>query len=137
MLDTNVVVTGLSSPAGASAALIGQALDREFTLLLSLPLVLEYEAVCCDPRQRLASGLDEEEIRTVIAALCAVAEPVTAHFLWRPQLRDAADEMVLDTAVNGRAEALVTFNRRDFSGVVERFAVEILSPREALRRIRS
>ncbi|MDE0056969.1 MAG: hypothetical protein OXI22_11095 [Defluviicoccus sp.] len=45
--------------------------------------------------------------------------------------------MVLDTAVNGRAEALVTFNQRDYSGVVGRFAVELLSPREALRRIRS
>lgn len=56
---------------------------------------------------------------------------------WRPQLRDPVDEMVLDTAVNGRAEALVTFNQRDYSGVVGRFAVELLSPREALRRIRS
>ncbi len=137
VLDTNVIVAGLRSPSGASAALIGQALDREFTLLVSLPLALEYEAVCCEPRQRLASGLDEGEVRTVIAALCAVAEPVTAHFLWRPQLRDPADEMVLDTAVNGRSEALVTFDRRDFPGVVEGFGVELLSPREALRRIRS
>jgi len=137
VLNTNVIVAGLRSPTGASAALIGQALDREFTLLVSLPLALEYEAACCEPGQRLASGLDEEEVRTVIAALCAVAEPVTAHFLWRPQLRDPADEMVLDSAVNGRADALVTFNRRDFSGVVERFGMAILSPREALGRIRS
>ncbi len=137
MLDTNAIVAGLRSPAGASAALIGRALDREFTLLVSLPLVLEYEAACCEPGQRLASGLGEQEVRTVIAALCAVAEPVTAHFLWRPQLRDPVDEMVLDTAFNGCADALVTFNRRDFSGVVERFGTAILSPREALGRIRS
>ena len=44
-------------------------------------------------------------------------EPVETHFMWRPQLRDPADELVLEAAVNGRAEALVTFNRRDFGAV--------------------
>lgn len=136
MLDTNIVVAGLSSPTGASAALIGRALDREFRLMVSVALALEYEAVCCEPRHRLCSGLGAQEVRTVISALCAVAEPVTAHFLWRPQLRDPADEMVLDAAVNGRADALVTFNRRDFAGAVERFGIAVLSPRDALRRIR-
>lgn len=135
MLDTNVIVAGLCSPTGASAALIGRALDRKFVLLLSLPLALECEAVCCEPRQRVASGLDEAEVRTLVTALCAVAEPVTAYFLWRPQLRDPGDEMVLDAAVNGRADALVTFNRRDFAGMTERFGMAILAPREALRRI--
>jgi hypothetical protein len=36
-----------------------------------------------------------------------------AHFLWLPQLRDAGDEMVLEAAVNGRADAQVSFNVRD------------------------
>ena len=58
------------------------------------------------------SGLGEEEAETVLSALCAVAEPVESRFPWRPQLRDPADEMVFETAVNGNADALVTFNRR-------------------------
>ena len=136
LLDTNVIVSGLCSPGGASAALIGHALDGRFILLLSVALALEYEAVCSEPRQRIVSGLDDVEVRTVIAALCAVAEQVETYFLWRPQLRDPADEMVLDTAVNGRADALVTFNRRDFAGFADRFGTAILSPREALRRVR-
>ena len=135
VLDTNIVVAGLRSPTGASAALVEQALDRRFTLLLSVPLVLEYEATCSDPTHRIASGLSESEVGTVISALCAVAEPVESWFLWRPQLRDPADEMVLETAVNGRADALVTFNSRDFGDAPGTFGVEVLSPREALRRL--
>lgn len=135
VLDTNVVVAALRSPSGASAALVEQALDRQFTLLLSVPLVLEYEATCNDPTQRIASGLSESEVGTVISALCAVAEPVEAWFLWRPQLRDPADEMVLEAAANGRADALVTFNARDFGEVPRTFGVEVLLPRHALRRL--
>lgn len=100
--------------------------------LMSVALVLEYESVCADPAQRIASGLSVPEVGTVISALCAVAEPVRSRFLWRPQLRDPGDEMVLEAAVNGRADGLVTFNRRDFGRIPERFGVALLSPRQAL-----
>ncbi len=135
VLDTNVVVAALRSPKGASATLVEQALNRRFTLLLSVPLVLEYEGTCRDPAQRIASGLSESEVETVVSALCAVSEPVQVWFLWRPQLRDPADEMVLEAAVNGMADALVTFNAKDFGNVKQTFGIAVLSPREALRRI--
>jgi predicted nucleic acid-binding protein len=57
--------------------------------------------------------------------------------LWRPQLRDPGDELVLEAAVNGRANAIVTFNHRDFAEVPMRFSVEVLAPVDALRRIKS
>jgi predicted nucleic acid-binding protein len=41
-------------------------------------------------------------------ALSAVIEPVVFRFLWRPQLKDPADEMVLETAVNGQADRIAT-----------------------------
>jgi len=69
-------------------------------------------------------------------AVVALAEPVESHFLWRPSLRDPADEMVLETAVGGRASAIVTFNVRDFGVAPGRFGIEVLRPVEALRRIR-
>ena len=137
VLDTNVVVAGLRSPAGASAALLGHALNGAFTLLLSVALALEYEAVCRDPDQRIVSGLSEAEAVTIVTALSAVAEPVATRFLWRPQLRDPADEMVLEAAVNGMAEALVTFNRKDFGRAPARFGIALLSPQEALRKLAS
>ena len=63
-------------------------------------------------------------------------EPVETHYRWRPQLRDAADEMVLEAAVNGKADAIVTFNLRDFSIVPEKFGIELLKPGEVLKRMR-
>ncbi len=83
------------------------------------------------------SGLSEAEISNIICALCAVSEPISPRFLWRPQLRDPADEMVLETTINGNADALVTFNRRDFGDAPGDFGIALLLPREALRRITS
>jgi PIN domain-containing protein len=81
-------------------------------------------------------GLSEREVEIFLDAVVAMAEPVETHFLWRPQLRDAGDEMVLEAAVNGRADLLVTFNVRDFGDVPSRFGIELMIPRDALERIR-
>ena len=135
VLDTNVIVAGLRSPTGASAALIDHALNGSFVLVLSVALALEYEAVCRDSEQRIASGLSEAEVEIIVTALCAVAEPVVTRFLWRPQLHDPADEMVLEAAINGAVDALVTFNRQDFGQVPRRFGIGLLSPQEALKRL--
>jgi predicted nucleic acid-binding protein len=104
--------------------------------LLSVPLAFEYEAICQKPEQRLAAGLSEEEVDIFVTALIAMSEPVETHFLWRPQLRDPDDEMVLEVAVNGRADALVTFNVRDYGDTARRFGVGLLLPREAIGRLR-
>ncbi len=137
ILDTNVVVAGLRSPSGASAKLLEMALDRQFSLVLSVALALEFEAVCNDPSQRIDSGLSEEEVNQIISSLCAVADPVSVHLLWRPQLRDPGDEMVLEAAINGYADALVTFNQRDFGDVPSRFGIALLTPQQALRSLSS
>jgi predicted nucleic acid-binding protein len=84
----------------------------------------------------MAAGLSEREAGVFVDAVIAMAEPVETHFLWRPQLRDPNDEMVLEAAVNGRADALVTFNKRDFGTAPSRFGVALLLPRETIRRIR-
>ena len=134
VLDTNVVVSGLRSPAGASAALLRAALKGAFTPVASVALVLEYEAKCSDPQHRIRSNLSKEEVLKVLDALCAVSEGVVTNFLWRPQLRDPNDEMVLEAAVNGRADALVTFNRSDFETALTRFSIPVWTPHESLRR---
>lgn len=83
------------------------------------------------------AGLSLDEVDLFIDAVLAMAEPVEPYFLWRPQLRDPADEFVLETAINGRAEALVTFNLRDFGEAPGRFGIDLLTPAETLRRIRT
>ena len=62
-------------------------------------------------------------------------EPVDIWFLWRPQLRDPGDELVLEAAVNGQVDALVTFNRRDYMPAADSFGMPVLLPGEMLRRV--
>jgi len=131
-----VVVAGMRSPGGASAEILRKARRGRVTLLVSVPLAVEYEAICSEAEHRLAAGLSEREVEIFLDAVVAMAEPVTTHFLWRPQLRDPGDEMVLEAAVNGQADLLVTFNVRDFGTVPSRFGIEMMIPRDALERIR-
>ena len=136
VLDTDVIIAALRSPSGASAHLLQLVAAKRAELLLSVTLAFEYEAVCSRAEHRLASGLSERELQVFVGALFELAEPVYIHFHWRPQLRDPGDEMVLETAINGRADALVTFNRKHFGDLPARFGVELLSPGDALWRLR-
>lgn len=136
VLDTTVLIASLRSDRGASRVLLTHALEGKFTVLASVPLMVEYEAVATRPEHLDAAGLTGEEVRTVLDALATVAEPVRLAFLWRPTLADVADDMVLETAVIGRADVLVTMNRRDFQPAVDRFNLKVVSPAEALARLR-
>jgi putative PIN family toxin of toxin-antitoxin system len=134
--DTDVIAAAMRSPGGASAAILRAARQSKITLLVSVPLAMEYEATCSEAEHQLAAGLSEREVEIFLDAVVAMAEPVKTHFLWRPQLRDPGDEMVLETAVNGRADGLVTFDVRDFGTVPARFGIELMIPREVLGRMR-
>jgi len=101
-------------------------------LLVSVPLALEYEAICSEAEAPAGGGVSEREVEIFVDAVWRWRSRLKTHFLWRPQLRDPGDEMVLRTAVNGRADALVTFNVRDFGTVPARFGIEVMIPRDAI-----
>lgn len=137
MLDTDVVVAAMRSPTGGSAELLRKIVTDKVTMLLTVALALEYEAICMLAEHRLASGLSAPETGLFIDALIAIAEPVPLYFRWRPQLRDPGDELVLEAAVNGRADAIVTFNEKDLREARTGFDIEVLRPGEILRRLRA
>jgi putative PIN family toxin of toxin-antitoxin system len=137
VLDTNVVVAAMRSPSGASAAILTSARAVQVTLLANVALALEYDAKCSLAEHQLAAGLSAGQVSVFIDAVIAMLEPVETHYMWRPQLRDPADELVLDAAVNGQARAIVTFNTRDFGMAPARFGIDLLTPAEAIRRIRT
>ena len=103
-------------------------------MLLSVPLLLEYESVVMRPEHLQAARLSDADVANVLDVLARFAEPVAIHYLWRPRLRDPADEMVLEAAVNGRADAIVTFNRADFGGVPGVFGLDVVGPGDVLKR---
>ena len=133
VLDTNVLVTALRSSDGASNHLLRAVAQRRITALSSTALFLEYEAVLKRPEQRLANGLNFDEIEQVLSHLAALLEPVDLAFAWRPQLSDPDDELVLAAAVNGRADVIATFNIRDFEPSAGRFGVKVLTPGQILK----
>ena len=137
VLDTDVIVTPLRSATGGSNAILREAAHARLTPLVTPALFLEYEAVLKRPEQRLAHGLRLDDIDRFLAALASACEAVEVSFQWRPQLSDPNDEMVLETAVNGRAEALITHNVRDFSKGAARFGLRVLRPGELLKELRS
>jgi putative PIN family toxin of toxin-antitoxin system len=136
VLDTSVVVAGLRTRLGASNAVLRLVANRHLTALATPPLFLEYEEVLKRAEQRLAHGLTPEEVDEFLGEFAALIEPVELHFRWRPQVPDPGDEMVLEAAINGDAEALVTYNTTDFAAAGERFGIAVLRPGEVLRRVK-
>ena len=130
VLDTSVVVAGFRSRTGASNKILRLVARGEFRPLVTTALFLEYEDVLLRPEQRLVTGMSEADVQGALAALASACDPVNVHFRWRPQLTDPSDEMVLETAVNGGAQMLVTHNIRDFAWVATQFELKVVTPQQ-------
>lgn len=110
-------------------SLVGTGL---FDIVLSVPLVVEYEDALMRGVPEGSSGRRARE--AILDYLCAVGQRQEIFFLWRPLLRDPGDDMVLELAVAGGCDAIVTYNVRDF-GNVGPFRIEVMTPREFLEQI--
>jgi len=134
VLDTNVLVAGLRSRRGASFRLLTLLRAGAFEIAVSVPLVLEYEAVLRVHADDLS--LSPDDVTGLVDYLCEVGRRQAIHFLWRPTLRDPADEFVLELAVAAECDAVVTHNVRDFAGA-RTFGVQIITPATLVSRLRS
>ena len=130
-----MVAAALRSRTGASFALLRAVQHGQLRMLATPALFLEYEDVLKRPEQRQISGLTLRDADLLLAELAALIEPVEVHLLWRPQLRDANDEMVLEAAINGRADALVTHNVRDFRAATPLFGIRLARPIDMLKEL--
>ena len=135
VLDTSVLVAGLRSRLGASNRLLTLVAEGRCLPLVTTAVFLEYEDVLLRPEHRLATGMSERDVAAFLAAFASAAEPVEVHFMWRPQLSDTADELILEAAVNGQAEAIVTHNVRDFHPVQRLVGVLVKTPAQVLKEL--
>jgi putative PIN family toxin of toxin-antitoxin system len=135
VVDTSVIVAGLPSQLGASNRILTLVAEGRLVPLVTTALFLEYEDVLNRPEQRLATGMSVGDVLGFLAALASAAEAVDVHFMWRPQLADPADELVLEAAVNGRASAILTHNTRDFLPAARDFEIEVIPPSVMLQRM--
>jgi putative PIN family toxin of toxin-antitoxin system len=132
VVDTSVIIKAVRNFNGASAALIQEAVRQRVSLLVSTPLWLEYESAVKRPEHWVWPGFGAVEAERFLGILANVATPVEIRFRWRGLLPDPDDDLVLETAINGGADALVTFNERDFAPGAKQLGLEMCLPNAIL-----
>ena len=128
VLDTNVLVSALRSKTGFSRKLLIDVLQGQVSAAVSVPLFIEYEDVLTRPLHLKAFGLPVAEIGAFLDGLAGLLNPVDIAYLWRPQLKDPADEMVLECAANAQASHIVTWNTKDFAPALHQFELKLATP---------
>ena len=132
VIDTNVLFTSLRSSRGASYKLVSLLPSNRFSIAISVPLIIEYEDVL--RRGKLRASISEKDISDFIDFFCYVGDHQEIFFLWRPFLPDPSDDLVLEVAVAGGCDAIITYNKSHFKNV-EKFGLRILDPKEFLTEI--
>lgn len=133
VVDTDVFVAAVSSPDGASREVLRRCLLGRYEPLLGQALLAEYESVLARAEPFAASPIGEAERNALWTALVSRCRWVRVYYLWRPNLPDEADNHVLELAVAGGAEAIVTHNTRDFARAELHFpGLRLLSPGELI-----
>jgi putative PIN family toxin of toxin-antitoxin system len=131
VLDTSVLVAAWRSRNGASFALLTHLRAGNFEIAVSVPLVIEYEAVLL---RHVQGGLSPEDVEVFLDYLCLVAKKQEIFYLWRPFLRDPDDDMLVEVAVAAQCNGIVTHNVRDFAGV-EKLGLRVFTPAEFLMKV--
>jgi putative PIN family toxin of toxin-antitoxin system len=136
VVDANILVAGFISATGYNRAVLRACLQGLAQPIIGEALFLEYESVMSRSHLYVKSPLSSEERKELFAAFLSVCEWVSVYYLWRPNLRDEGDNHVLELAVAGGAEFIVTNNLKDFTKSELRFPeIGILTPKEFLNAI--
>jgi predicted nucleic acid-binding protein len=136
VLDTASFVTAVRSSDGAAGEVGRMIFGEELVPLMDHKLGLEYRDVGVRSEHVSASALSKREILGLIEAMEAFAESVEVVMKTRPLSSHPSDYLVLDVAINGGAEALITSNKKHFAGAGKRFGIPVLSPAELLEKTR-
>ena len=133
VLDTCVIVSAFRSRRGASYRLLELLDQGRYQLVATPTLFKEYETVLSRPEHCSIHRLSPRQLDEALQDIASLILPVKVYFQWKPQIRDADDEMVLEAAINGLAEALVTHNVRDFRPAANDFGIAVMTPGRIIR----
>ena len=125
VVDTNVVLEGLTKQGGASGLIIDAWLAGLMIVCISTTLAYEYETVL----SRKLSPIRWSKLRPVLGRLLSVAQYTSIYFSWRPASPDAGDDLVIDCAMNAGA-ILVTSNMKDFQAAKDMLGLQVMTPVE-------
>jgi putative PIN family toxin of toxin-antitoxin system len=132
VLDTCILYSALRSSMGASHRIVKSIPSFKFRPMVSTPVFFEYEEVLRRPKQ--FPHLNAQDIEDFLDFIASESDHIRINFLWRPQLQDPDDDLVLELAVFGQADAIITYNQRHFVGS-DLFGIRILSPSDFIKEI--
>ncbi|MBE9078323.1 putative toxin-antitoxin system toxin component, PIN family [Romeria aff. gracilis LEGE 07310] len=135
VIDTSVIISALIGPSGPSRALIRRCFMGDYQPLMGNALFSEYESVIGRDRVLARCPLTQTEIRILLQSLMSVSKWISIYYTWRPNLRDEADNHLIELAVAGNAQMIATNNVKYFQNSELLFPnLIILKPEEVLRR---
>jgi predicted nucleic acid-binding protein len=106
VFDTSILVAAARSRQGASFALISSIPAADFQVCLSVGLYFEWQAVLTR-NENLPPGRTADDALSFLRYLASQAHLQEIHFLWRPFLPDADDDMILELAFAAVAAILL------------------------------
>lgn len=135
VIGADVIVSAYSAKSGASHQLLRAVANGRITPLLSTPLMMEYETALKSPEARLEHKLSLADVDAALSAFASAAEAIDVTFLWRPQMKDPNDELVLEAAVNGNADGIITHDVRTFAAHGAIFDIKATTPTDYLKEL--
>lgn len=114
-IDTNVLFESLYSKRGASYQILRLVRHGEIGMAISVPVFQEYRDVLSRESSKRQLGIDDENTEVILQFIATVGRPTDISYAWRPNLKDEADNMVIELALASRSQYLVTSNTKDFT----------------------
>lgn len=131
VIDTNVIVSAIQQGDSLSRHLLRLVFLGHLTPLISNPLFLEYEAVTQPPEIMKNCHFLTVEAEQFLDALFSVAQWIEVYFAWRPNLADEGDNFLIELAVAGNADCIISKNIKDLKRGELLFPhIKIYSPQE-------
>jgi putative PIN family toxin of toxin-antitoxin system len=138
VIDTNILVGALLRDGGACRAVLRLCLEGKLQPVIGLALFAEMEDVLSRSVLFRSSPLDQQERQDLFAAFLGVTTWAPIYYSWRPNLRDEADNHVVELAIAGNATYIITQNSRDFASMELQFPdLKIATAAEFLEKWRT
>jgi putative PIN family toxin of toxin-antitoxin system len=134
VIDTSALISALIGDEGPSREILRRSLKGEYKPLINNALFSEYEDVSSRKRILDRCPLNPQEIRELLNSLYSVCQWVSVYFLWRPNLKDEGDNFLIELALAGNADVIISNNVKDLHGAELIFPeLRILTPEQMLR----